>query len=85
VALKVTLAKSAFKYLEGLDKPTRKRIKEKLTAIAENPGDSRLSYPLQASEKRSSRVGKYRILFKVETEQILVADIDSRGQVYRNA
>jgi mRNA-degrading endonuclease RelE of RelBE toxin-antitoxin system len=85
VALNVRLTKTPARYLEALDKPTKRRIKEKLMAIAENPGDSRLSYPLEASEKRSSRVGKYRILFKIEGDDLIVADINSRGQVYRNA
>ncbi len=85
MALNVRLTKTPFKYLEALDKPTKRRILEKLQAIAENPSDSRLSYPLEASEKRSTRIGKYRILFTIQDDNLIVADINSRGQVYRNA
>jgi len=45
--------------------------------------DVRLSYPLVGSTKRSSRVGKYRILFEIESDTLIVADIGPRGQIYR--
>jgi mRNA-degrading endonuclease RelE of RelBE toxin-antitoxin system len=85
VALEIKLTGTPFKYLKALDKPTRERIEAKLKAISENPTDTRLSYPLEASTKKASRVGKYRILFTVDDKILTVADIDSRGQVYRNA
>jgi mRNA-degrading endonuclease RelE of RelBE toxin-antitoxin system len=85
VPLKIQVTKTPHKYFEKLDKPTQNRIREKLKSIADNPADSRLSYPLENSEKRSARVGKYRILFTIDNDTLTVADIDSRGQVYRNA
>jgi mRNA-degrading endonuclease RelE of RelBE toxin-antitoxin system len=45
--------------------------------------DVRLSYPLTGSTKRSSRVGKYRILFEIDSDSLIVADIGPRGQIYR--
>jgi mRNA-degrading endonuclease RelE of RelBE toxin-antitoxin system len=84
VPLKISITKTPLKYLQALDKTMKERIENKLKAIADNPADSRLSYPLEGSAKRSSRVGKYRILFLIEGDTLLVADIDSRGQVYRN-
>jgi mRNA-degrading endonuclease RelE of RelBE toxin-antitoxin system len=85
VALEIKLTGTPFKYLNALDKPTRERISAKLKAISENPTDPRLSYPLEGSTKKASRVGKYRILFFVDEKTLTVADIASRGQVYRNA
>jgi len=35
------------------------------------------------TDKRSARVGGYRILFLILENKLLVADIESRGQVYR--
>jgi mRNA-degrading endonuclease RelE of RelBE toxin-antitoxin system len=83
LSLKVKLTGTPFKYLKSLDKPTKKRIEKKLTEIAENPADPRLSYSLEATEKRCTRVGGYRILFTIEEEILLVADIGPRGQIYR--
>ena len=85
MALKVQLAGTAFKYLNSLDKPTRARIRDKLEAIAKAPEDPRLSYPLSASTKRSTRIGPYRVLFEIDEETLFVAHIPRRGQVYRKA
>ncbi|MGO8785865.1 MAG: type II toxin-antitoxin system RelE family toxin [Terriglobia bacterium] len=83
--LQVKITGTPFKYLQSLDKPTRNRIVEKLKEIANDPLNSRLSYPLVSSTKRSSRVGKYRILFQVDDKVLEVADIGPRGQIYRKA
>jgi len=83
LALKIQITATPLKYLKSLDKPTRQRIQAKLQDIAENPNDARLSYPLTASDKRSTRVGPYRILFFVDAEILEVADIGPRGQIYR--
>jgi mRNA-degrading endonuclease RelE of RelBE toxin-antitoxin system len=83
VPLTIKLTSTPFKYLQSLDKVTRERISEKLREIAEAPMDVRLSYPLTGSTKRSSRVGKYRILFEIESDTLIVADIGPRGQIYR--
>ena len=85
MALKIKITATPLKYLKNLDKPTRRRIVEKLKDIAENPADARLSYPLTASDKRSTRVGSYRILFSTDNEVLEVADIGPRGQIYRKA
>jgi len=84
VQLQVKITATPFKYLQSLDKPTRVRIVEKLKEIANDPFNPRLSYPLVSSAKRSSRVGKYRILFRVDEKVLEVADIGPRGQIYRN-
>lgn len=81
--LQVKIAGTPFKYLKSLDKPTQNRIAEKLREIANDPTDLRLSYPLTSSEKRSTRVGRYRILFLLDPPILLVSDIGPRGQVYR--
>lgn len=85
MALEIKLTGTPFKYLNSLDKPTRKRIKEKLDAIAKDPTNITLSYPLTNSDKRSTRVGDYRILFFVDDKRLTVAAIGPRGQIYRDA
>jgi mRNA interferase RelE/StbE len=85
VALEIKLTGTAHRYLQSLDKPTRKRIQDKLDAIAETPTDARLSKPLTGIAKRTARVGGYRILFEVEGNILFVSDIGPRGQIYRRA
>ena len=82
--LEIRLTATAKKYLDSLDKPTRKRIAEKLKAIAEAPSDARLSKPLVGADKRSARIGQYRILFVTDEFFLTVVDIGPRGQIYRN-
>lgn len=83
MALTVQLSTSAAKYLSALDKTTRRRITDKLNALADDPLDLRCSYPLQGTNKRSSRVGNYRILFEIDSQTLIVAAIGPRGQIYR--
>jgi mRNA-degrading endonuclease RelE of RelBE toxin-antitoxin system len=81
----VSLAKAAAKYLERCDATTRERLKAKLEKLKSNPFDPQLSKPLRGrNDQRSARVGDLRILFRVESNQIIVAAIDVRGQVYKH-
>lgn len=77
--------KSAAKTLASVDAPTRKRMKEKIEAVAADPLNPANSKPLQGTLKRSARVGGYRILVEIEEPNLLVVHIGSRGQIYRSA
>lgn len=81
--LEVKLTATAHKYFDKLDRPTKKRIQDKLDAIAAGPFDLRLSKPLSDVSKRTARVGDYRILFEVLDSVIFVSDIAPRGRAYR--
>jgi len=81
--LEIILTKNALKNLNALDKPTRERVKTKIEAAAADPLNPSNSKPLQGTEKRSARVGGYRILLLIQEPNLLVVDIESRGQVYR--
>jgi mRNA interferase RelE/StbE len=84
LALAIKFTSDARKYLLALDKNTRKRMIEKLEAIAREPFDVRISQPLKGKEKRKTRVGDYRIIFELTENELIVADIGPRGQIYRN-
>ena len=79
------LSSDALKYLNTLDRTTAKRITEIISVLAREPYNLRLSKPLKNSNKRTARVGDYRILFVVESGILLVSFIGPRGQIYRNA
>ena len=82
--LEIVLSKSADKSLQALDAPTRKRVREKIEAVAADPLNPRNSYPLQGTNRRSARVGGYRILLLIQEPNRLAVDIiEPRGQVYR--
>jgi mRNA-degrading endonuclease RelE of RelBE toxin-antitoxin system len=67
---KVTLAGTPFKYLKRLDRATQERVQKKLLEVAADPFDARSSKPLVSKDKRSSRVGDYRILFLVTDTEV---------------
>ena len=81
--LESRFASSALKYFLSLDKTTQRRIKDKIAELEKDPQNIRTSKPLKGAEKRSARVGSYRILFLIEGDILLVSDIGPRGQVYR--
>jgi len=85
VPLTVKITSTPRKYFAALDRPTKDRITAKLVEIANDPLDTRFSKPVEGSAKRTARVGKYRILFEIDGPDLIVSDIGSRGQIYRNA
>ena len=73
-------SKQAGKYLESLDKKTQQRLKDGIEKI---PAGDIVPYKARAGYFRL-RLGRYRLLFKwINEEQIFIAVIDSRGQVYK--
>lgn len=77
------IRKEALKYFERLDSSLKERIRAKLRQICADPFDVEWSKPLVSTDKRSTRVGAYRVLFIVVENVVLVTDIDSRGGVYK--
>lgn len=78
------LYRPARRCLERCDRPTQKRLIERIEALSENPySHSKLLENAQG--KRSSRVGKLRIIFEVDEQEKLlhVLTIAPRGEVYR--
>ncbi|MDF0727130.1 type II toxin-antitoxin system RelE/ParE family toxin [Cytobacillus sp. S13-E01] len=81
------LSKSSKKFLTKSDRVTREPIINVLHALTENP----FSYPgivkLSGYEDTYRvRVGKYRIIYQVFDEKLLIfiQDIDSRGDIYKH-
>lgn len=78
--MRIEYKKKAVKYINSVDKPTKKRLKE---AIEKIPfGDIKKLSGFE-SEYRL-RVGDLRILFTVENDIITINDIKPRGQAYKN-
>jgi mRNA-degrading endonuclease RelE of RelBE toxin-antitoxin system len=75
---------SAAKTFAAVDSRARKRMKEKIEAVAADPLNPANSKPLQGSLKRSARVGDYRMIVEIAEPDLLVVSIRPRGDVYRN-
>lgn len=86
-SLRIKVSSTALQYIRSLDKPTRKRIGDKLNELARDPLSIRGSKPLSTVYRRTCRIGPYRILFEVLTDDkvLLVSDVGPRGQIYKRA
>jgi mRNA interferase RelE/StbE len=82
----ISYAKEAEKSLLRIPRNTAKLIREKLEVIAVNPfADHPNAKKLQGREGYRLRVGDWRIVYKIQNEQliIVVLKIASRGEVYK--
>lgn len=82
----VRFTKPASKKIERLDHVTAKRIHRRLHVLSFDPLEPSMSYSLEMDrEKRSSRVGDWRIIYQIEESErvIVVLSVAPRGRAYR--
>jgi len=83
---KISYTKEAEKSLLKIQRKTAKLIREKMDAIAVDPfADHPNAKKLQGREGYRLRVGDWRVIYKIENEQlvIIVLKVASRGEVYK--
>ena len=78
---KITYLRNAYKTLATYDKDTRKRLVEAIEKIPQ--GDIKRLQGENHPPLYRLRVGKYRVIYVIEQEEIVVAKIDARGDVYK--
>lgn len=88
MAYSVEYHKSVIKFLQKHDLDLSKRVLDAFDKIALNPTKSNLDIkPLSGSPKNHFRlrIGKYRFLYEIRDELLLVYcyDADSRGGIYK--
>ena len=79
--------KSAANALRRLDRSLQRRVVERFDQLCEDPLTAPLSDWVEGTEDlRKSRVGAWRILFRLEKakRELLVVAIRPRGQAYRD-
>jgi mRNA interferase RelE/StbE len=75
----ITIDHKADKVIDKLDKKTIKRIADRLDELAVNPYDHRISGPIEMKkDERKSRVGDWRIIFKIDEVSRIVEIIAVR-------
>ena len=81
----IILAWQATRYLEHLDRTTQQRIIDRLEQLAKNPRDLFTKPLTNAEGLRTSRVGTWRIVYRIDEprHEVHVSDIAPRGEVYR--
>ncbi len=78
----IELSPKAAKYLIKLDNITKQRIKSAFMRLAQEPPQGDIK-KMQRKDGYRLRIGKYRALFDIADNRIIVYDIDSRGQIYK--
>jgi len=78
---KITYLKNAYKTLSVYDKDTTKRIIDAINGIPQ--GDIKQLQGENYPSLYRLRVGKYRIIYHIEIDEILIVNIDTRGDVYK--
>lgn len=83
MSYRIVIKKSAAQEIEGLPQKDRVRVIERIRGLAQNPrppGCQKLS----KQEKYRVRQGRYRILYQLEDDQLLVAvvKVAHREDVY---
>lgn len=86
--MQIIYTKKAAKYISGLDRPTKQRIKAGIEGLTKQPpeGDIKQLQGFSDGRKRL-RIGKYRIIYNYlpngELEILYIMNIDSRGDIYK--
>jgi mRNA interferase RelE/StbE len=78
---KIVYLKSAYKVLAEYDKGIKKRIIDAIEKIPQ--GDIKKLQGEKYPPLFRLRVGKYRIIYHIENEEIIIAKIDTRGDIYK--
>ncbi|NLB42884.1 MAG: type II toxin-antitoxin system RelE/ParE family toxin [Clostridiales bacterium] len=78
---RITYLKNAYKTLVEYDKITRKRIVGAIEKIPQ--GDIKKLQGEKFPPLYRLRVGKYRIIYHIGQEEIIIAKIDTRGDIYK--
>ena len=80
------IKKQAKKVLQGLSRPDRNRIAEKIQLLGENPDNPNLDIkPLQGQSYYRLRVGDWRVIFDRDDEVKIIAieKVKPRGGAYK--
>ena len=80
--MNILFSKSSLTYIKALDKKTKTRIVKAIDKLPDN-GDIVKMQGKKLKNIFRLRVGKYRIIFNIEEDQIKILDVDSRGDIYK--
>jgi len=86
--MEIRYAKAAVKVINGMDRPTKARIRAGILGLTQKPpqGDIKIMQGYHDGRKRL-RVGQYRIVYRYGVEKQIeilhIMEIGSRGDIYK--
>lgn len=81
----IIFSKQAKKFIEKQDKVTKKRLRNAILELSENPYKAREVKKLKGDSAYRKRVGDFRIVFDIVDQKlrINVLKVDNRGEAYK--
>jgi mRNA-degrading endonuclease RelE of RelBE toxin-antitoxin system len=81
--MQILLHHTADKYLNRLNAVDRVRVDAALDKLEKEPPEGDITPVIGQHGLFRTRVGDYRLLWRIKNDTILVTHIDPRGQVYK--
>ena len=83
VQLEIIYKRCAIKFLKSADKKLSVRILNGIEGLTKEPPEGDIK-TLQGKENELRlRIGKYRIIYVYENNNLIILNIDSRGDIYK--
>jgi len=80
--MKIYYSRTSLKYLQQLEKNVARKIVEAIEKLP-SEGDIRKLIGRKIKNINRLRLGRYRIIYLLESEIIKIVKIDTRGDVYK--
>ena len=81
--MKVEFSNISKKFLKKCQQEDAKRIIQKIELLSSNPFIPESIKLSGSKDLFQIRVGKYRIIYKIKNENLLITEIGKRGNVYK--
>ena len=79
----IVLTRRSSKQLDKLNKELADRIIIAIKKLKRIPAEADIETIKGEKNKMRLRVGNYRVLFKLENDNIIISDIGPRGDIYK--
>ncbi len=79
--MRIVYSRTSVNYLRKLNKELQRRLIESIEKLPDY-GDIKKLKGRRVKNMYRLRVGKYRVIFVLEEEEIKIVDINTRGDIY---
>lgn len=81
--MEIIYKKSAVKFLKIADKKLSSRILKGIEGLTNEPPEGDIKALQGRENELRLRIGKYRIIYEYSGNNLIILDIDSRGDIYK--
>ncbi len=81
--MQILYKKPAFKFLKSADKATVNKILYSIDGLTKIPSEGDIKILQGKTNVFRLRVGKYRVIYEYDNNNLVILDIGSRGDIYK--